>query len=449
MHSETSPQLHYEAGAPPLSEVCLLIGQLGLGGAEKQLVLLAKGLRARGIGTTVVVMFDTGPRAAALHAAGIPVVHLGFRRRRDGLWRLPDRTVRGFARLVGHLRRTRPQVLHAFLPHGYLTAAPAARLAGVPIMVAGRRGLGTFKDGRPVAAALERVANRWTDMIVANAHAVAADTRARENVPEAKLSVIYNGLSPEAFEPAEPAPIDTGHPVVLCVANLWPYKGHRHLLEAARRLRDTDCPCTLVFAGGGPEAADLEALARTHALDVRFLGRRTDIERLIARSDAVVLPSLQEGMSNAIMEAMAAGRPVVATDVGGTRELLEGRGVLVPPADPAALAAGLRRVLTDRPHAADLARRARAWCRANLGADVMVARHVELYQRLLERDHGPRHRRRQAYPVPPQGRGSPRRQARPARRDGDRTPVERLERPLSVNGGADVRHRRHRLDDRC
>jgi glycosyltransferase involved in cell wall biosynthesis len=119
-------------------------------------------------------------------------------------------------------------------------------------------------------------------------------------------------------------------------------------------------------------------------VDARFLGHRSDIGALLARADICVLPSLTEGMSNAVMEAMAAGKPIVATDVGGTGELLRGRGVLVPPADAGALADGVARLLAEPELAARLGGEARRWSRQHLGVDGMVEQHVSLYGRLLE-----------------------------------------------------------------
>lgn len=366
------------------SRVCLLIGQLGLGGAEKQLVLLARGLSARGIRTHLLVLFDKGPREAELRESGVTVVELGFRRPSSG--RKPvAANIRAFARLVAFLRKERPQVLQAFLMHAYVIAAPAARLARVPVLVAGRRSLGFFKKGQRLMLLLERIATRWTDYVVANAEAVAEDVRQDEGVPAAKLSVIPNGMPPGEFEPAEPAEIPTSLPVVLCVANLAPHKGHQHLLEACAALHRAGKPCTLVLIGDGSERDRLRRTAGRLGIDARFLGSRTDVAGFLARADVVALPSLFEGSSNAVMEAMAAGRPVVATAVGGTPELLEGRGVLVPPRDPAALARALHQVLDDQEAAAALGRRARAWALDNLTADVMVDRYVALYRRLLER----------------------------------------------------------------
>jgi L-malate glycosyltransferase len=363
------------------AKVCLMIGQLGLGGTEKQIVLLAGGLRDRGIDVSVLTMFAGGPREKALRDAGVPVVHLGFSRQ-------PGLGVAGnaaaFARLVRLLRREQPDILHAFLLHSYLTAAPAARLARVPVLVAGRRSLGDFKQDRRMVLRLERLATRRTDLLIANAHAVAQDTRERERIPAEKISVVYNALPGDAFNACPPARIETGHPVLLCVANLKAYKGHPYLLKAVARLCAGGRPCTLVLAGEGGERPALARQARQLNLDVRFLGACTEVGPLFTRADIVVLPSLHEGMSNAVMEAMAAGRPVIATAVGGTPELLRDRGILVPPADAAALAAAIGALLADPARRASLGDAARRWSRARLGADSMVDEHVRIYSDLLE-----------------------------------------------------------------
>lgn len=365
------------------SRVCLMINDLGLGGAEKQVALLAESLRARGVDATVLVLFGGGAREQELRAARVPIVHLGFAGRSAG-WRMPLIDAVAFARLVRHLRRLRPDVLHAFLLNSHLLAAPAAWLAGIPVLVAGRRSLGAYKQGWPLRRAAERVANRGTDLLIANARAVAVDARHREGVPEGKITVVYNGLPEPAFRSASPARVDTGLPVVLCVANLHAIKGHRYLIDAVARLGERGTPCTLVLAGEGAQRAALQAQAEASGVDARFLGARTDVDQLLARADVVVSPSLEEGLSNSVMEAMAAGRPVVGTDVGGTGELLaDGRGVLVPPADPEALATAVGGLLADPVAARRAGAAARAWALGNLGTDSMVNRHLAIYGDLL------------------------------------------------------------------
>lgn len=360
-----------------------MIGQLGIGGTEKQVALLARGLHERGIDTRVWTLFgDTETcHGDALRRDGIPVVGLGFRRQLGNV--LPN-----IARLGGmtmRLRRERPDIVHAFLFHSYITGVLVARAAQVPVFVAGRRSLGTFKEGRPAALAAERLATRFTDLIIANAEAVAQDTRQRERITDDKLEVVYNGLAGEAFVQVSPASIETTNPVVVCVANLKPYKGHRYLLEAMDRLRRDGHPCTLLLAGEGRERQPLENLAERLRIDVRFLGECQDVRPLLARAEVVAHPSQEEGMSNAVMEAMAAGRAIVATEVGGTPELLAGRGLLVPPADSAELARAIERILADRVLAAQLGEAARNWSQEHLSADAMVDRHIQIYSGLLER----------------------------------------------------------------
>lgn len=400
MTSKPSPQVS--------GRVCLLIGQLGLGGAEKQVALLASGLMRSGIDTSVLVLFAGGPHEETLKAAGIPVIHIRCPRLRHGLAPLPrdatalDRVARGMRlaartaykiplaqlavlRLLSSLRRERPAVLHAFLLHSYLIAAPAAWLARIPVLVAGRRSLGDRHRDRRFMLTLFRLANRLTDLIIANAHAVAYDTRHAEGKSVRRITTVYNGIPDTAFEPAAAAVLAADGPVILCVANLICYKGHRYLLEACALLRDRGLPCTLVLVGDGPEREELEERAAGLKIDVRFLGHRRDIAQLLARADLCVLPSLTEGLSNAVMEAMAAGKAIVATNVGGTGELLrDGRGILVPPGDAEALARAISRVLQDAELSASLGVHSREWARSHLRADTMVQRHIELYAGLLE-----------------------------------------------------------------
>lgn len=374
---------HTGRPGPTPDRVCLMIGQLGLGGAEKQIALLARELSERGISTDLLVMFRSGPREAEVRGSGVRIVDLGFRDRRPRLAILVA-NVRAFGRLVLYLRRTRPQVLQAFLFHSYLIAAPAARLAGVPVLVAGRRSLGDYKKDHHLALAAERLATRWTDSVVANAQAVADDVRRNEGVPASKITVIPNGMPPRDFEQAAPAAVETALPLVVCVANLAAHKGHQYLLDACALLRSRARDCTLVLIGDGTEHTALMAQAERLGIDARFLGARTDVAPFLARADVVVLPSLHEGCSNAVMEALAAGRPVVATSVGGTPELLRERGVLVPPADAEALADGLQHLLDNRELADELGRQGRAWARANLSVETMADRYVSLYRKLLE-----------------------------------------------------------------
>ena len=301
----------HQASSPLVRKVALIIGQLGVGGTEKQIVLLAQGLRDRGIDASVWVLGSAanegGRNEDALRCAGVPLVYVGLDR-----FRQVRSALRNAARLGGlalRLRRERPDIVHAFLFRAYVLAAPAVRFARVPVFVAGRRSLGNFKEGHPMALAVERLATSATDLLIANATAVADDTKRVERVRDDKIKIIYNGLPKQAFVNAPPAAVDTRNWVVLCIANLKRSKGHRYLLEAVSRLQHRGRPCTLVLAGEGPERQALECQAASLDIDARFLGKCEDVGPLLARADVVAHASLEEGMSNAVMEAMAAGRP--------------------------------------------------------------------------------------------------------------------------------------------
>ncbi|MBB6351302.1 glycosyltransferase involved in cell wall biosynthesis [Nonomuraea muscovyensis] len=364
-------------GRDRLRRAVLLIGHLGMGGTQKQVSLLAQELRHAGTEPHVMVLSRGGPYEATLHDAGIEVHRLGFGRGS------PLGNARAYARLVGVLRRLAPEVVHTFLHEATLIGVPAARLARVPVVVAGRRNETRLNATRPWSLALDRMTARMADHVVVNAAALAADACAMLRLPRHSLTVIYNGLPPSAFDPVPPEEVRTGLPVVACVARLSAEKGHCHLIDAMALLAARGRPCTLVLAGDGPERGALEKQAAAAGLDVRFLGTRTDNAELLARADVVVLASLTEGLSNAVMEAMAAGRPIVATSVGGNPELLDERGVLVPPAAPSALAEGVIRLLDDPGLAGGLAAAARAWAGRNLDTHVMADHHLRLYERLL------------------------------------------------------------------
>lgn len=359
--------------------VVLVIGQLQVGGTERQLLLLARGFRQRGVEVHVVPLFRLGPYADELREIGVTIWQPGFPTVAECRVR-PWKVVAAAARLTMWLHQLRPHVLHAFLYHAMVVSVPCARAAGVPIVVGGRRSLSLFVRGRPARLLAERVVARMCDKVVANSDAVAADVMACHRLPSSHVLAIKNGLPPEAFEPVSAAYLCSAHPIVLTVANLHPYKGHTYLVDAAAALAADGQTVTLVFAGSGPEEAALRLQAARHNVDLRLLGLRSDIRELLAACDMFVLPSLTEGASNAVMEAMAAGCFTITTDVGGNRELVGDAGVVVPPEDADALRAAMMTVLTDQERAERLRRRARERAHRDFSQDVLVDAHLKLYQ---------------------------------------------------------------------
>jgi glycosyltransferase involved in cell wall biosynthesis len=176
-------------------------------------------------------------------------------------------------------------------------------------------------------------------------------------------------------------------PVVIVVARLLLEKGHRYFLEALGRVRTRFPQVSGLLVGAGPEELELRSRAAQLGLGerVRFLGERRDVPELLAASDVFVLPSsIREGLSISLLEAMAAERPVVVTDIGGNREVVQNEqtGLVVPPADGEALAQALVRLLTDRRLARILAGAARSRLDAEFGVRRMVEETEALYEKL-------------------------------------------------------------------
>jgi glycosyltransferase involved in cell wall biosynthesis len=222
---------------------------------------------------------------------------------------------------------------------------------------------------------------------VAVSRFVARRLHERFSVPMRRIVVIPNAVEPPpAVAPGAPlrAELAGDRPLALTVARLDAQKGIVHLVDAAALVPDV----AFAIAGDGPDRAALEARAAERGVSarVRFLGHRRDVPALLATADLFVLPSLYEGFPLSVLEAMAAGVPVVATAIGGTDELVSSEtGTPVAPADPHALAEGIRGVLADRTGAASRAATARQRVLTTHSASAMVASMSALYERLLAR----------------------------------------------------------------
>jgi glycosyltransferase involved in cell wall biosynthesis len=290
-------------------------------------------------------------------------------------------------RLARHLRRSRIALAHAFDFYTNLAMIPAARLAGVPVVIGSQRQVGDLLT--PMQAKVQAAALAMCDRVVCNSRA-AADRLAQEGVPERKIVVIGNGLPDAAFAEASPAiPRNDSVLRVGMIARMnAEYKRHRNFLAAAARVHARFPNAEFLLVGDGPLRPELEREADRLGIAprVRFLGDRRDVTAVLAAMDVSVLPSASESLSNVILESMAAGVPVVATRVGGNPELLgSDRGVLVMPEDVEALAEGIERMLEDSPRREQLQRRGRAFARANFSMAAMAQRYHELYGEMLGR----------------------------------------------------------------
>jgi sugar transferase (PEP-CTERM/EpsH1 system associated) len=310
----------------------------------------------------------------------------------------PGHDVRAFARLVGLLRQLRPAVVHS---RNWATfdSIAAARIARVPVVVHGEHGRDiTDPNGQnPRRNRLRRTLSPLVDRFVTVSHDLRRWLVDDVHLPERKVITIHNGVDlarfghlsrPEARRllnlPAESI-------VVGAVGRLDPVKNQASLIRAFTALRSSRRDVLLVIAGDGPCWEYLAALITSLGVQDRvlLLGERRDIPIVLAAIDLFVLPSIAEGISNTILEAMASGLPVVATRVGGNPELVEHgiSGTLVPSLDPAALTAAIEMYLDDA-HLRALhgkASRQRAVDHFDLGR--MAEAHINLYTVLLDGRH--------------------------------------------------------------
>lgn len=363
-----------------MTRVLYIIATLDPAGAERQMAQLACRLDRSEFQPAVCALTRGGLLEADLKASDVPV-HVLHKR---GRWDL---------QVIGRLRRVirdfQPDTIHTWLP----TANTLGRISGLlektPILIASERARDAWKG--TLRRAADRFLGSRTQRILTNSQAVKDFLANRIGLQAEKIIVIPNGLDIGEFDaksasvPESPAP--TGEVLEIgTVARLEPQKGVRFLIEAISLL-PKDLKTRLWIAGGGPEELELrQHAAKLNLENIIFLGTRRDVPALMKRFDLFVLPSLWEGLPNAVLEAMAAGRPVVATRVDGTPEAVaEGvTALLVPPKDPPALAEAISCLLRDPEMRRRFGEAGRARVEKEFRMELMVERTQEEYRRALE-----------------------------------------------------------------
>jgi glycosyltransferase involved in cell wall biosynthesis len=357
----------------PAPRALLVTQDLQRAGAQRQCVELAVGLRQAGWRVEVAVLEEGGALQAELAAAGIPV-HPCPRR-----WRWDPGPAFRLARLWKRLDADVVQTF-LFLPNFY---GRVGRLLRRPrLLVSSLRSTGI--EGWPRYAA-EVLLAPLCDRILANSEAGRSDLVARGVAP-GRIVVIRNGMTFERFDAA----LRTGRPPEAClprlgmVAQMERRKDHLGLVEALARVRARVPEARLLLAGDGSLRTVVETRVRERGLEgaVEFLGTLDRPETLVTTlAISVQASAAEEGTSNSILEAMACGRPVVATDIGGNREVVEhGKtGLIVPPRDPEALARALLDLLASPELIRKMGQAARASVRARFSRETMIRATIEAY----------------------------------------------------------------------
>lgn len=344
-----------------LPEIVLVTASLSVGGTERQIVDLASSLHERGWGV-LVYSFADGRFSSELRARGVAVIVSPLQAEWSRFPKMRMFIRRGAiaAHLLKILLKRRPSIVQFFLPEAYLIGTPLAVVARIPVRIMSRRSLNLYqqKYGAP-AAWIERRFHRLMTAVLGNSRKVSIELRDQEDVPVEKIGLIYNGVDLDRIVHDDVSTLRTAlgissaSLVLVSVANLIPYKGHRDLIEGVASVASklpSGWVLLLVGRDGGL-GNELRRVVANYGLDrhVLFLGERSDISVILAASDIGILCSHQEGFSNAILEMMAAGLPVVATDAGGNAEaIIDGEcGVIVPISQPTALARALLRLANE------------------------------------------------------------------------------------------------------
>ena len=376
--ASTTPE---RAGDAPASTsfsdpVFLMVNTLETGGTERQFVETTRALRADRIPVHLGCVRNIGSFAEGL--GELAEFRLGGSV--YGWQSLRSRWL-----LQRHLRTLGVSVAHAFDFYANLTMIPAAKLAGVPVVIGSQRQLGDLLTPAQFHAQLAMF--RMCDRVVCNSRA-AAKRLLEAGLPERKVVVIGNALPQEMF--AETLPAMGRVPGVLRIGMIArmnaEYKNHRGFLRAAKAVSAEFSNVEFVLAGDGPLRASLEREVAALGLTdrVRFLGDRRDVPAVLASLDVAVVPSASESLSNVMLESMAAGVPLVATAVGGSTEIGSGgRALMVPASDDRALAAGMAQLVSDPALRSTMARRAQDFVRTEFSVERVCQRYEELYAEVL------------------------------------------------------------------
>ncbi len=358
-----------------------IIPTLDRAGAEKQLCLLAAGLPRDEFDVHVCALTRGGPLESELRAAEVPTTVIGKR------WKLD---AGAFWRLKRRLSRLRPDLVHCWMFAANTYGFAAARACGVENVVIGQRCVDPWKSRLQLAA--DRAMARRCRAVVVNSRGV-RDFYVRHGTPAERVRVIHNGV-------LAPPPSETSREEILAelelppdsrliglVGRLWPQKRVHDAIWAADLLKVIRDDVHLLVVGDGPRRDRLLRFRDQVRIRerVHFLGHREDVPRLMPHFDVLWSASGYEGASNVVLEAMARGVPVVATDIPGTRELVVPgeTGYLVPLGDRAALARQTERLLNDSDLSARLSAAARRRAIREFSVGTMIERHAALYRELL------------------------------------------------------------------
>lgn len=363
-----------------------------VGGTERQFVNLALSLDRKRVDVRFGCLRKWGQLVDDVEKHGIAIDDYGVTSFRS------PRVLRTQLRLARNIRRDRIDIVHAYNFYANVFAIPAAKLAGARV-VASIRDMGAYLS--PMQRRMQRIACSFADHILVNAEAI-RQWLISDGYDAERITVVPNGIEMARFRSREEwtsireeLGLTEDAPLVGYVGRIERRKGLEDLLVAAAMVVRENAAVRFVVAGVANDAgymAEIEDLASSLGIRdrVAFIGYRDDVPRILSQLSVSVLPSLSEGLSNTLLESMAAGAPMVATRVGGTEEAMRDgeNGLLIEPSDSLALTAAIKTLLHDRSLALRLGSAARQTIVDRFSMSRMVERTTRLYEHLAAQPHG-------------------------------------------------------------
>jgi L-malate glycosyltransferase len=370
--------------------VFFLVDSLQIGGTETQAVELALRLDPARYAVTLGCLRMRGPLLAKLEGSRLSVMEWDARggvNSPSGIYQI--------LRLARFLRRGRFDVVHTHDLWSNLLGIPAARLARVPVLISSRRDLAHLAWYTPRRRKILRHLQALSSAVLVNSGQIREQLVREDGFPPEFIRVVHNGIDLDRFSTIAPdrqrffPGLETST-LIVATGNMHSnVKGHPTLIEAARHICSKFPRVRFVLIGDGRRRAEVESKIVDLGLEqkILLLGSRQDVPELLACCDIAVLPSRAEGFSNALLEYMAVGLPIVATRVGGNVEIIQHRtnGLLVSPDDPADLGGAISCLLENPTLASQLGTAARERVRRYFGLDQLTANVDALYTELLHR----------------------------------------------------------------
>lgn len=383
------------------NRIVYVIGSMGLGGAEKHIVNVASELKKQGWDPHFFLIIHGGPLSKTLEENNIPIHSVEFpnwfpaiikhKKTRFAIVHLFS-----FFMFIYKYWKIRPDITHFFLPTAYILGGIASLLSPVKARIMSRRSLNDYKQEQPISFFVEKRLHKFMDVICGNSKAILEQLKV-EGVDSSKLQLIYNGVDAKKYHPNHDKTIyreKLGIPkdalVFVIIANLIPYKGHVDLINAFGKIKNDIGQDWVLLCLGRDDGIQSALYAETQKFNIEnnilFLGSQSNVEDYLIASDVGILSSHQEGFSNAILECMSSGLPMVVTDVGGNAEAVinEKQGFVVPHHNPLALSEAILKLAHDKKLRDKMGKSARDRALNTFDIDSCINQYNKMYTKLIK-----------------------------------------------------------------